>query len=373
MSKIVKSVNRLASTINNSMKNGNNKKRKNSRRRGRVGRPTSRGPQGILAGYGSPIQSVFSQKRIADGLIVRGFDLVTAFSGDHNISYFMPANPVLWPGTRIAAIASGFQNYRPLKFVIHYRPQVGSDSILSMFIGTIWQNNYITGRDQIEPSLVTSPGGVYEPAWQSSMTEVKCGNNLPQRMYPIRDPSYTTIPFSVVARAAAGDSLSRAVEMPGRIFIEYTYEFRNAIGLGSGYGPAQLHKVDVHLRKTAGASVWSPTAIASADRTPVKGQIIDYSGWRAGGGDTTLEVINWLASNNAGMVQPGNVFPLFASATWEKNADTGTYTDEWSLQINGTTLDINDIISTAGPYGDVGSEYDVVTTLTVLTQGALPS
>lgn len=381
MSKMSKAVNALASTVdkavnaanrNNQRQRNNRRRRRNPRRFGR--RMIARGPQGILAGYGSPVQTVFSQKRTNDGLIVRGFDLVTAFAGDTNISYFMPANPVLWPGTRIAAIASGFQNYRPLKFVIHYRPQVGSDSTLSMFIGTIWQNNYITARDQIEPSLLTSPGGVYEPAWQSSMTEVKCGNNLPQRMYPIRDPSYTTIPFSVVARAAEGDSTSPAVHMPGRIFMEYTYEFRNAIGLGTGYGPAVLTTVYVHMLRKSGNSVWEPQIFCESLKSPAKGQIIDYSKWTP---HTSLDEATWnnIVMSNPLLSTPSKAFPLFAEATWDEastDLQSPPSVNRWGLVVNGTQLDTNEILETTDLFPYTG-EVILRMRLTMLVQGSLPS
>lgn len=208
----------------------------------------SRVPRGILAGYGSAVTASFYQSRRGDGEIVRGFDLITSpfdptVLSNPNISYFITANPASWNGTRIAAIAAGYQNYRPLMFKIHYRPQVGSTSQISMFIGTIWQNNYVTSRVSLEPTLVTSPGGTYLPAWQSCCSVVPLGRRLPQRMYPVRDPEFTTVPFSVVCRASNGGPESGAVTMPGRIFVEYAYEFRNAIGSGVGFQPSAANLV----------------------------------------------------------------------------------------------------------------------------------
>lgn len=190
----------------------------------------SRGPKGILAGYGSPLQATYKSRNTPDGCIVSGFDLVTSFDIHDFVSYYMPANPLWWQGTRIAAQARAYQNYRPLKFIIHYRPQVGSTSELSMFIGTVWQGNSINVLDSIEPSLVTSPGGVYLPSWNDSMTHVQLGSHLPQRMFPVNDKHFTTVPFTVIARSSAGGPSAKAQPFPGRIFIEYMYEFRNAIG-----------------------------------------------------------------------------------------------------------------------------------------------
>lgn len=204
------------------------------RQRRRLARRTSlyvsRGPRGILAGYGSPLQATYAARSTPDGCIVSGFDLVTSYPLGEYISYYMPANPLWWQGTRIAAQARSYQNYRPLRFVIHYRPQVGSTSENSLFIGTLWQGNSINVVDSIEPSLVTSPGGVYLPAWNDVMTEVKLGRHLPQQMFPVNDRHFTTVPFTVVSRSSPGGPSSKSAPMPGRIFIEYVYELRNAIG-----------------------------------------------------------------------------------------------------------------------------------------------
>jgi len=206
----------------------------------------SAGPQGLLAGYGSPITTTFMTTSIGDGLVVRGFDLVTSFELGQNISYYITANPAAWNGTRIAGIASAFQNYRPKKFVIHYRPQVGSTDDRSLFIGTVWQINYITSRSSLEPSCLTSPGGVYTPAWQSATTVVNLATNLPQRMFPLRDPEQSTVPFAVYCRASAGGPSADAASMPGRIFIEYEYEFRNAIGASTvGFQPSIVDEISI--------------------------------------------------------------------------------------------------------------------------------
>lgn len=239
-----------------------------------------------MAGYGSAVTSSFYQSRFGDGEIVRGFDLISSPyqpTGDANISYFITANPAAWNGTRIAAIASGYQNYRPLSFKIHYRPQIGSTSSISMVIGTVWQNTYMTSRATIEPSLVTSPGGTYLPCWQSVCSVVPLGRRLPQRMFPVRDPHFSTIPFSLVCRASEGGPTGPAVAMPGRIFIEYAYEFRNAIG-GSTVGFQPSKTETLSLTKTliySGETVINGARYLVAsddDEANADGWIIDQSG-----------------------------------------------------------------------------------------------
>lgn len=283
--------------------------RRNGRRRTRRRRATGarwdgrRSSRGILAGYGSPVTASFSQSRIADGEIVNGMDLVTSplQVGDcaTNISFFITANPASWNGTRIAAIASGYQNYRPLKFIVHYRPQVGSTSTLSMFIGTVWQNTYITNRSALEPSLVTSPGGTYLPAWQSSRSVVPLGRRLPQRMFPIRDPHFTTVPFSVVCRASDGGPTSPSVPMPGRIFIEYAYEFHNAIGSGEGFAPSVVDQVAL-----LSGNIYPPGDSSAIAAKPA---------WVVNGAGTSRDrSTGWLIDMNAA---PSVQFPLFSHMT----------------------------------------------------------
>lgn len=299
MNSLKKTLSRVLATPNKGSKRNPARRVRRNRRARRMARRSnaSRVPRGILAGYGSAVTASFYTSRRRDGEVVRGFDLVTSPLGStqiHNISYFITANPASWNGTRIAAIAAGYQNYRPLMFKIHYRPQVGSTSTISMFIGTIWQNTYITSRSSIEPSLVTSPGGTYLPAWQSSCSVVPLRTNLPQRMFPIRDPDFTTVPFSVVCRASDGGPASDSVPMPGRIFIEYAYEFRNAIGSGAaGFQPSNCSTIDIRGRQL-------------------------FSGTTSIGYRTTMSTATESdSSNNVGWIvdmtmQPSATFPLFA-------------------------------------------------------------
>lgn len=278
--------------------NSNNNMNRRNRRRNRRSRRFRRmpHPEGIFAGYGSALTSSFLTTHRGDGCRVRGLDLVTTpLTQGLNISYFITANPVTWAGTRISAVAQGFQNYRPEKFIIHYRPQVGSTSNVSVFIGTIWQSNSIYSREAIEPSLLTSPGGTYLPAWQSSTSIVPLGAKLPQRMFPIRDPSADVVPFAVVARSSAGGPDAESIALPGRIFIEYDYIFDNAIGSSS---TSQLATI---------------TEASLRDNQPIDspvGWIVDYT-------------------NRA----PNDETPLFAHLSWDYMS-----TDEAKPKINGRTV-----------------------------------
>lgn len=324
----------LSSTLSSVLAGTKRKNKTKSQTRMSRRSNSSRVPRGILAGYGSAVTASFFQQRQGDGEIVKGFDLVTTpynptLLSSPNISYFITANPAAWNGTRIAAIAAGYQNYRPLLFKIHYRPQVGSTSEVSMFIGTIWQNNYITNRAAIEPSLVTSPGGTYLPAWQSSCSVVPLGRRLPQRMFPIRDPDFTTVPFSVVCRASDGGPESDAVPMPGRIFIEYSYEFRNAIGSGSsGFQPSRTDTKTI-------------TSVSLYDDTTSLGTRIVATSREAVGSVTNGWIID-VDSGSPGTSGISTQVPLFAKYDTDElvaaTSSGGTSSIQPVVQINGMAI-----------------------------------
>lgn len=289
----------LAKTLSSVSSSLQGKKKQNSRRRRRQRNGVSRiHPSGILAGYGSPISSIFHQRMTGDGLIVRGLDLVTSTfnplaEDDVHLSFYMNANPANWIGTRISAISRAFQNYRPRKFVIHYRPQVGSTDDKSVFIGTLWQGNMIYGASAVEPSLLTSPGGTYLPSWQSASSVVPLGNRLPMQMFPIRDPPSSVVPFAVLVRSSDGGPSASSAEMPGRIFIEYEYEFRNAIGPslsplsneGTVIGGVSRIRLEVVELRTSNDSQAMQTWIFKSnssgqipDAVGISGRIVDASG-----------------------------------------------------------------------------------------------
>lgn len=358
MNKLAKKLSNVLGSSPRAAPRQNSRRRRRARRYRRMARRSnaSRVPRGILAGYGSAVTASFYQSRRGDGEIVRGFDLITSpynptVLSNPNISYFITANPAAWNGTRIAAIAGGYQNYRPLSFKIHYRPQVGSTSTISMFIGTVWQNTYITSRSSIEPSLVTSPGGTYLPAWQSCCSVVPLGRRLPQRMFPIRDPDFTTVPFSVVCRASEGGPNAPSVEMPGRIFIEYAYEFRNAIGSGSGFQPSRVTQLPVTRQglysgatSLGYASLLNQYEDGSAGYTG-NGWLIDV-GAPASGSSTTDSYIR-------------NSIPLFSRIDTDEVlaaiSEGGSVARRPILQINGTAVNNAELASfTLISYSDDG-------------------
>lgn len=104
------------------------KPRRNQRRRARnpnvaPGMNTTTMPMS----YATHIQPYFrSSAGNRDTLRLQGCDLVKPISltsdGGNTIFSVIPANPAYWEGTKIAAIASAYFNYRPLKLLFHYVP-----------------------------------------------------------------------------------------------------------------------------------------------------------------------------------------------------------------------------------------------------------
>lgn len=78
----------------------------------------------IAAASAKPFKKRFTVLRQnGNSVRVTGRDLIytipdelTAPIQDTNVITVIPANPAYWKGTRISALASGYQNYRPLLF-----------------------------------------------------------------------------------------------------------------------------------------------------------------------------------------------------------------------------------------------------------------
>lgn len=96
------------------------------------------------AAYATHVTPYFrSSAGSRDTLRLAGCDLVrpissTAGTGAGNIFAVIPANPAYWEGTKIAAIASAYFNYRPIRLRFHYVPQVPVTVAGTVVSGTLW-------------------------------------------------------------------------------------------------------------------------------------------------------------------------------------------------------------------------------------------
>lgn len=66
-----------------------------------------------------------------------GSTIVNA-NGIDELFSVIPCNPCYWGGTRIAQLAPGYQQYRPLEFSYEYVPQVAVTQEGTVTIGTLW-------------------------------------------------------------------------------------------------------------------------------------------------------------------------------------------------------------------------------------------
>lgn len=139
----------------------------------------------------------------------------------------IPSNPAYWLGTRIAGIASVYQQFRPVKFDVAYKPTVPTTTAGTVTFGTLWGSG--VAAESFQNALTSSPGGglvtCFSPAW----SRIKCNHtNLPQEYYTVagNTAEQSSNPFTWFAYySGEGDSL------PGYAVVHWTYDF--VVGTGS--------------------------------------------------------------------------------------------------------------------------------------------
>lgn len=191
-------------------------------------------------------------------MVVSGLDLVYTIPDEEihngsNVLTIIPANPAYWTGTRIASIALGYQQYRPLKFIVHYVPIVSAMQQGNVFGGSIWTNAPID-TNNIQKILVTSSGGMSTQVFNPKSVNVRCKDNLKQNLYNIGgEMSDESNPFYYVA-IGVGNFAQNARVTPGYFWVSYTYSFKNPIGTTQVFantGLTTLDEIEYHLNTTA--------------------------------------------------------------------------------------------------------------------------
>lgn len=135
------------------------------------------------AAYATHVRPYFRSSRgTRDTLRIAGCDLVkpissTADSGSNRLFSVIPANPAYWEGTKLAAVASAYFNYRPLRLRFHYVPQVPVTVAGTVVSGTLWSGQ--SGGDSLQQTLVTSNGGLMNQCYVPADSEIKLGGALP--------------------------------------------------------------------------------------------------------------------------------------------------------------------------------------------------
>lgn len=145
-----------------------------------------------------------------------------------NVIAVIPANPVYWTGTRIAALASGYQNYRPIKFKVNYIPICAVTQQGNVIGGTIWDDGI--SNDSIQQSLRTSNGGFLTQCYTPHSTSIRPKSNLPFNLYKIGGDFQQTNPFIFIAIAIGCTNTNDQRIIPGYFYVTWSFELKNPIG-----------------------------------------------------------------------------------------------------------------------------------------------
>lgn len=167
---------------------------------------------------------------------VSGRDLIYAIPDDNTspvqdttVIAVLSANPVYWKGSRIAALASGYQNYRPIKFKVTYVPIVAVTQQGNVIGGTIWDNGFEV--DNVQQSLRTSNGGFLTQCYIPHTTQIRPKTNLQFNLYRVGGAfNQQSNPFVFVAMAIGCKNSSNNRIIPGYFYVTWTFELKNPIG-----------------------------------------------------------------------------------------------------------------------------------------------
>lgn len=185
-------------------------------------------------------------KTTGTSAVVRGCDLVysipdslaTEFQNSQVIC-LIPCNPAYWIGTRVAAVASGYQNYRPVQFEVMYVPQCAVTQQGNVLAGTLW--NQAPTAENLQQTLKTSNGGMLTQCYSKMNSVIKLGSNLQYNLYRMGGAiDQESNPFIFLALGIATTDSQNNRIVPGYFYVRYQYIFKNPIGTGITYSNSQL-------------------------------------------------------------------------------------------------------------------------------------
>lgn len=229
---------RIAKRANRLPRNAKRPRMNNKQsRRNRTGVRTAMIPAAYAKTFVKPRGKL--RERSSSSVIQSGTDLlpqlpvntITTSTGEYaNLVAVIPCNPIYWNGTRIAAIASAYQNYRPIKIRFRYVPTVPVTQQGAMVFGTLWNTGLAT--NDVQAALITSNGGLMSPVYKSFTRTIKLGTNLPYNLFNVWGGFDASVhnPFNALMYTLACLDASGKAIVPGQIFVDYTFEFKNPIG-----------------------------------------------------------------------------------------------------------------------------------------------
>lgn len=154
-------------------------------------------------------------------------DIVT--SNDSQVITIIPANPCYWTGTRISALAQGYQNYRPVDMQFNYIPQCAVTQQGNVLAGTLW--NQAPANDNLQQSLRTSNGGQLSQCYKSFTSTVRLKSNLQFNLYKTAGQfDQESNPFLFIALAIGCKNQNNARIIPGYFYVTWSFILKNPIG-----------------------------------------------------------------------------------------------------------------------------------------------
>lgn len=246
---------------NNNNKNITNRKKKTVRLK-RVARRRRNNRRNRTMPLARPInfRRTITNTNIANTTArVTGKDLVykiptTITNAAANVIAVIPCNPAYWLGTRVATIAKGYQNYRPVRFHVHYVPQCAATQAGNVIAGTVYHE--APSVDNLQQSLKTSNGGMITQVFKPATSIIKVGTNLQKNLYRIGgDIDDDSMPFYFIAVAIACKDTNNNPVVPGYFYVDYTFIFKNPIGGSIEFGNSGLDTLTNAITKIKKANV----------------------------------------------------------------------------------------------------------------------
>lgn len=204
------------------------------------------------------LQKKFKIERTQNNtMVVSGTDLVykppdVYMNQAQKVIAVIPSNPAYWKGTRISTLASCYQQYRPIKFKVHYNPTSSAFERGVVFAGALTSNQTITA-DSLEQTLSTAPGKMNTQVAKPKSAIVSMKDVLSKRLYTLAgDVTENTNPFFYVAIATGNFNNENIRITPGYFWISYKYMFKNALPVTTTYYNTglTLYKNIVYKRHT---------------------------------------------------------------------------------------------------------------------------
>jgi len=165
---------------------------------------------------------------------VTGRDLVYKIPNDivdqdaSGVITIIPANPCYWLGTRIAALAQGYQNYRPLNMKFTYIPQCAVTQQGNVIAGTLW--NQAPSNENLQQSLRTSNGGQLSQCYKGFTSTVRLKSNLQYNLYRTAGQfDQEANPFIYMALAVGCKNGEQQI-IPGYFYVTWSFLLKNPIG-----------------------------------------------------------------------------------------------------------------------------------------------